>query len=245
MKQLKTLVLSLIFLVSYQGQAQTFKDALKKGKDAIGGDKPAAGLSNGEVVEGLKEALTIGARTASQSASQADGFYKNPAVFIPWPEEAKNMRARLVQVGMEKKVLEFEESMNRAAEEASKQAADILINAVKGMSVSDGFAILKGSDTAATHYLRQTTFDPLKVKFEPIIQVAIEKVKVTAHWNTLVTAYNRIPGVTKQNPDIVDYVNTKAVNGLMILISQQEAKIRQDPAAQVTDLLKKVFGGGR
>lgn len=81
------------------------------------------------------------------------------------------------------------------------------------------------------------------MKFEPIIKVAIEQVKVTAYWNSLVTSYNRIPGVTKQNPDIVDYVNSKAVNGLMILISQQEAKIRQDPAAQVTDLLKKVFGG--
>lgn len=243
MLKLKTFVLTLVLLLAYQGQAQTFKDALKKGKDAIGGDKPAGGLTNGEVVEGLKEALTIGARKSAESASQADGFYKNPAVFIPWPEEAKNMRTKLVQIGMEKKVLEFEESMNRAAEEASKQAADILINAVKGMSVSDGFAILKGSDTAATHFLRQATFDPLKVKFEPIIKVAIEQVKVTAYWNSLVTSYNRIPGVSKQNPDIVDYVNTKAVNGLMILISQQEAKIRQDPAAQVTDLLKKVFGG--
>ena len=245
MIKLKTFFLTLMLLVAYQGQAQVFKDALKKGKDAIGGDKSTGGLTNGEVVEGLKEALTIGARTAAESASQADGFYKNPAVFIPWPEEAKNMRTKLVQIGMEKKVLEFEESMNRAAEEASKQAVDILINAVKGMSVSDGFAILRGGDTAATHFLRQTTFDPLKVKFEPIIQVAIEKVKVTSYWSSLVTTYNRIPGVTKQNPDIVDYVNTKAVNGLMVLISQQEAKIRQDPGAQVTDLLKKVFGGGR
>jgi hypothetical protein len=244
MNQLKIVVLSLTMAIAYQGQAQVFKDALNKGKAAIGGDK-TSGLTNGEVVEGLKEALTIGAQTASKSAAQVDGFYKNPAVFIPWPAEAKGMRDKLVQFGMEKKVLEFEESMNRAAEEASKQAVDILIGAVKGMSVSDGFAILRGSDTAATHYLRQTTFDPLKVKFEPIIQVAIEKVKVTSYWNSLVTTYNRIPGVQKQNPDIVDYVNTKAVNGLMILISQQEAKIRQDPGAQVTDLLKKVFGGGR
>ena len=143
---------------------------------------------------------------------------------------------------LEKKVAEFEESLNRAAEEASKEAYPIFADAVRNMSVSDGFSILKGGDTAATHYLRQNTSLPLYNKFKPIVKTAIEKVNVTAYWTPLANTYNKIPGVTKQNPDLEDYVTKKAINGLMVLISEQEAKIRNNPAEQVTDLLKKVFG---
>jgi hypothetical protein len=110
------------------------------------------------------------------------------------------------------------------------------------MSIGDGFAILNGGDTAATHYLREKTFSPLKSQFMPVVKEAINKVKVTSYWTPLATAYNKLPGVKKQNPDLNDYVCTKAINGLMTLIADEEAKIRKDPLAQVTDLLKKVFG---
>lgn len=227
------------------GNAQILKDAMNKGKDALGGQKGTSSLTNEEVISGLKEALTLGAKKSSEAAAVADGFYKNPKIFIPWPAEAQNMKEKLIKIGMQKKVTEFEESMNRAAEEASKEAYNVFAGAVKNMTVGDGFAILKGSDTAATHYLRENTYAPLKERFTPIVHAAIEKVQVTAHWSTLVTAYNKIPGVTMQNPDIEDYVTTKAINGLMLLISEQEAKIRKDPAAQATALLKKVFGSGK
>ena len=115
-------------------------------------------------------------------------------------------------------------------------------DAITGMSIGDGFAILNGSDSAATHYLREKTFAPLKEKFMPTIKEAIAKVKVTSYWTPLANAYNKLPGVKKQNPNLNDYVCVKAINGLMTLIQDEEAKIRKDPMARVTDTLKKVFG---
>lgn len=199
-------------------------------------------LTNDEVIKGLKEALTIGTNNSSGLASKVDGYYKNPSIFIPWPSEAQAMKEKLVKMGMQKKVNDFEMSLNRAAEEAAKKAAPVFVDAVTGMSIGDGFAILKGGDTAATHYLREKTYAPLKDKFTPIVRDAIAKAKVASYWKPLATAYNKLPGVKKQNPDLEAYVTNKAINGLMLLISQEEAKIRKDPVAQVTDLLKKVFG---
>jgi hypothetical protein len=176
-------------------------------------------------------------------ASKLDGFYKNPRIFIPWPPEAKEMKERLLKMGFEKKINEFETSLNRAAEEASKKASMVFIDAITNMSVQDGFAILKGADTAATNYLRKTTYNPLEEKFMPIVKEAINTVKVTSYWTPLVTAYNKLPGVKKQNPDLDKYVTNKAINGLMVLIAEEEVNIRKNPVARTTDLLKKVFGG--
>ena len=199
-------------------------------------------LTNSEVIAGLKEALTIGAKESATSASTADGFFKNPKIFIPWPAEAQKMKDVLVSTGLNKQVTAFEESMNRAAEEAAKGAFDVFAGAVKEMSIADGFTILNGGETAATQYLREKTTVPLKGKFSPIVKNAIDKVNVTSYWNPLVNTYNMIPGVTKQNPNLEDYITDRAIDGLMTLISEQETKIRKDPAAQVTALLKKVFG---
>ena len=242
MKKILLVVLSLGFLT---GTAQIKvkslmnKDSLsKKAKDLKGGSK----LSNEEVVKGLKEALSVGTNNSSGMASKLDGFYKNPRLFIPWPEEAKDMKARLLKMGFSKKIEEFEMSLNRAAEEAALKAAPVFVEAITNMSVQDGFAILNGADTAATNYLRKTTYAPLKSNFLPVVKEAIKKVDVTNYWNPLVTAYNKLPGVKKQNPDLDDYVTNKAINGLMVLIADEEIKIRKDPAARVTELLKKVFG---
>lgn len=233
--------------------SQSMMDKLKQKKDSIekaAKDKansiltptnPPA-LTNEEVIKGLKEALTIGTNSSSAIASKVDGYYKNPRIFIPWPEEAADMKVKLTKMGMQKKITEFETSLNRAAEEAAKSAAPVFIDAITNMSLTDGFAILKGNDTAATNYLRKTTYAPLKDKFKPIVKDAINKVKVTSYWNPLVTKYNKIPGVKKQNPDLEEYVTIKAINGLMVLIADEETKIRKDPMARVTDLLKKVFG---
>jgi hypothetical protein len=146
-------------------------------------------------------------------------------------------------MGFAKKIEEFEMSLNRAAEEAALKAAPVFVDAITGMSVKDGFAILNGADTAATNYLRKSASAPLKTNFLPVVKQAIEKVNVTSYWNPLVTAYNKLPGVKKQNPDLEDYVTNKAISGLMLLIADEEIKIRKDPAARVSDLLKKVFGG--
>lgn len=252
-----------IICVTSLGKAQTLNDVWNTTKDAAKDAVKTAStnavnsvsgvlsssttpttpsLTNDEVIKGLKEALSVGTNNSSGMAAKADGYLKNPKLFIPWPAEAKDMRAKLIKMGMQKKVTEFETSLNRAAEEAAKKAAPIFLDAITGMSIGDGFAILNGSDSAATHYLREKTFSPLKAQFLPVVKEAINKVKVTSYWKPLATAYNKLPGVKKQNPDLNDYVCTKAANGLMLLIMEEEAKIRKDPMARVTDLLKKVFG---
>src|ERR1700740_930103 len=145
---MKTIFFTIIVLFALSGQAQ--KGLLNKAKDAANKatGKSSGGLTNEEVIKGLKEALTIGTNKSTELASKADGFYKNPEIFIPWPPEAKAMKEKLIKLGFQGKVTEFETSLNRAAEEASKDAAPIFVDAVKDMSVGDGFAILKGADTA-------------------------------------------------------------------------------------------------
>ena len=213
-----------------------------KDKSKVLKKSPSAGLTNEEVINGLKEALAVGTNSASSLAGRMDGFYKNPRLYIPWPPEAIAMKEKLMKLGFAAKIEEFELSLNRAAEEAALNASPVFADAIKKMTVQDGFAILKGADTAATHYLRKTTYSPLKAQFMPVVQAAIEKVSVTKYWNPLVNAYNMVPGVKKQNPDLDEYVTSRTINGLMLLISDEEVKIRNNPTARVTALLKKVFG---
>jgi len=210
--------------------------------DSVNTNTSSGALTNSEVIAGLKEALTIGARESATSASKVDGFYKNPKIAIPFPAEAQKVKDVLSTTGFNKQIATFEESMNRAAEEAAKGAFDVFAGAVREMTIQDGFAILNGGDMAATNYLREKTNITLRQKFSPIVKNAIDKVNVTSYWNPLVNAYNMVPGVTRQNPNLEDYITGKAIDGLMTLIAEQEMKIRQDPAAQVSALLKKVFG---
>lgn len=262
--KIKSILLTALIALSLNSSAQLLNDVLKAGKDVA---KDAAktnttastaidvlegaltkttttkpSLTNDEVIQGLKEALTVGTKNSAASASKVDGYLKNPNLFIPWPAEAKDMREKLIKMGMQKKVTEFETSLNRAAEEAAKKSTPVFVDAITGMSIGDGFAILNGADSSATHYLREKTFAPLKEQFMPVVKEAINTVKVTSYWAPLATAYNKLPGVKKQNPDLNDYVCTKAINGLMVLIMEEEGKIRKDPMARVSDILKKVFG---
>lgn len=199
-------------------------------------------LTQEEVIQGLREALRVGTEKAVSLASVADGFYKNPEIYIPWPAEAKEMKAKLLDLGFAKQINEFEMTLNRAAEEASKKATPVFVNAITKMTIQDGWEILRGSDTAATHYFRKTTYQPLKAEFLPIVKKAIDDVKLTSCWNPLANAYNKIPGVKKVNPDLEDYTTNLAINGLMKLIAKEETEIRKNPQARITDILKKVFG---
>ena len=200
-------------------------------------------LSNEEVVKGLREALEIGSKNSSSLASKVDGFNKNDAIKIPFPPEAIKVKNTMESMGMKGQIDKFVVTLNRAAEEAAKDAAPVFISAVKEMSVSDGFTILKGADNAATNYLKDKTSTQLKEKFNPIIKQALQKVQITSYWNPIISKYNKLPGVEKQNPNLDDYVTTKAMEGLFKLLADEELKIRKNPTAQVTDLLKKVFGG--
>ena len=204
-----------------------------------------AGLTNAEIIEGLKEALTVGAKNASQSASKTDGFFRNPQIFIPFPPEAIKVKNKLEQAGFKNQVDEFVLSLNRAAEDASKKALPIFSDAVKGMTITDAKNILNGSDNAATNFLKEKTHTKLIQEFTPVVKESISRVKVTSYWNPVANTYNTLTALTggqPVNPNLEEYITSKAVDGLFVLIAKEEALIRKDPAARVTDILKKVFG---
>ena len=174
--------------------------------------------------------------------SKPDGFFKDLSIKIPLPEEANKVESKLRSIGQGKKVDATIESINRAAEDATSAAKDIFVAAIKQMSIDDAMSILRGDDNAATKFLDKSTRANLIREFKPIVQASLDKVGATKNWNTIFTSYNKLPFVQKINPDLVDYATAKAIDGLFIQIAKEELKIRQDPAARVTDLLKKVFG---
>ncbi|PDH49213.1 MAG: hypothetical protein CND37_02210 [Bacteroidetes bacterium MED-G20] len=201
-------------------------------------------LSNDEVIKGLKEALSIGIEKSTEKASAIGGFLKNDLIRIPFPPEAKSVRDKAMQWGLDNKVEKFEQTLNEAAEEACKTAAPIFINAVKNMSVGDGFKILKGNDVAATNYLKNKTSSELYNLFIPEVKKAIEKVSLTAYWDPLVKKYNQttlISGKEKIETDLNKYVTERAIDGLFKLVEIQEKEIRKNPLKRTSDILKKVF----
>ncbi|MEC8617214.1 MAG: DUF4197 domain-containing protein [Bacteroidota bacterium] len=201
-------------------------------------------LSNQEVISGLKEALTIGAKKGAQQASAVGGFLKNDIIRLPFPPDAKKVRDKAMQWGLDKKVEKFEATLNQAAEEACKTAAPIFVNAITNMSVKDGFAILKGNENAATTYLKDNTSKALYQAFLPEVKKAIEMVKLTAYWEPLAKKYNQSTLLTGNDPinaDLNDYVTKRAMEGLFHLVELKEREIRKDPLSRTTDLLKKVF----
>jgi len=238
------ILISFVLLGTAQAQAQIKFDKMKdKAKAAVQGK--GKGLSNDEIISGLKEALSIGSNNAAGFASKLDGFNKNQLIRIPFPPDAEKMKNKLSRVpGMNSKIEEFETTLNRAAEEAALSAANIFVNAVKSMLVSDGLSILNGVDSAATLFLRDKTSAQLRETFQPIVKAAIDKVEVTKYWTPLVNTYSKMPLAEPVNPNLEEYVTDRAMLGLFKLLMIEEQKIRQDPAAQVTDLLKKVFGKG-
>lgn len=201
-------------------------------------------LSNDEIINGLKEALIVGTNNSTAKASKVDGYYKNPAIKIPMPQEARDMERTLRNMGMGPQCDKFIVTMNRAAEDAAKSAAPIFLDAIKKMTISDGLSVLKGGDNAATNYLKTNTTSPLQTAFKPVIKNSLQKVQITKYWTPLATKYNNLPMVKKVNPNLEDYVTGKAIDGLFFLIADEEKKIRKDPAARINDILKKVFGGG-
>jgi hypothetical protein len=148
----------------------------------------------------------------------------------------------LRQLGLDNEVDKFVLALNRGAENASKQAVPIFINAIKQMTIQDAWAILRGEQDAATQYLQRVTSNELRAKFQPVIKTAIDNTNATKIYGDLVNTYNRIPLVEKVNPNLDEYATEKALEGLFILVRQEEANIRDNPAVRSTDLLRKVFG---
>lgn len=202
-------------------------------------------LTNGEVISGLKEALTVGITNSVNLTSVTDGFLGNSEIRLPFPQDAIKVKDKALEWGLTGQVEKFETTLNRAAEEAAKEALPIFKNAIVNMSIQDGFAILNGGDGAATNFLRNGTTSSLVEAFSPKVEAAISKVKLTDYWNPIITKYNSamtFTGGEKLNPDLNKYVTELAIKGLFNMVEKEENKIRKDPAARVSEILQKVFG---
>lgn len=240
MKKYIGLAIIALFVV-VQSQAQIWKNIKKAADDVLDDDKTSQ-LTEQEIARGLKEALTIGIEKGVSRVSKVDGYFKDPEIKIRMPDEAKQVEEKLRILGQDKMVDDAIESMNRAAEDAASEAKTIFVNAIKELTLRDVMNILNGEDNAATVYLENHTRNQLVEKFKPIIKKSLDKVGATKHWNNIFTYYNKLPFVKDVNPDLDDYVTNKAIDGLFVQIAKEEQQIRKDPAARVTDLLKKVFG---
>jgi len=210
----------------------------KQVQGAMGG---SSGVSQGEAVDGLKEALEIGTGNTVQALSRVGGYYDNPKVKIPLPGGVQKFEKILRATGFGSQVDEFELSMNRAAEKAAPKAKALFVDAIKQMTFSDAKKILGGPDNAATSYFQDKTTGRLQQLFKPIVHHSMEKVGVTQSYKAVADEINTIPLAGNYLVDLDSYVTDKSIDGLFIRLAEEEAKIRNDPAARVTDLLKKVF----
>ena len=209
------------------------------------GSSAGSGLTSDEVIRGLKEALILGAINSTALTSKTDGFNQNPLIRIPFPQEALKVKTTVEKLGSKSLINDFELSMNRAAEEASKKALPIFKNAITSMSISDGMGILRGSNNAATEYLKAKTQAALIAEFTPVVNNAVQTVNVTKYWTPITSLYNRttlFSGEPQVNTNLDQYITQKALDGLFSLIAQEELKIRENPAARASEILKKVFG---
>lgn len=246
----RSLFVVLLLTAGLSSNAQGLKGLIKKAasKDSSGTiakiipNANKDSLTTGDVISGLKEALETGTNRSVQKLSVADGFFKDAVIKVLMPAEAKKVESTLRSVGMGKHVDNAILSMNRAAEDAAKDAAPIFVNAIKSISIQDAWGILRGGDSSATKFLREKTTVSLTEAFRPVIENSLKKVDATKHWNTVFSNYNRF-SKEKVNTDLVAYVTEKALFGIFYQVAQEEMKIRKDPVARTTDILKKVFGG--
>lgn len=227
------LMLVLSSTLAYAGLADVLKGF---------GSAQKGGPDESTTASGLKEALTIGAEKAVSSVSHVDGYFGNQAIKILMPESIQKVADVLGKVGYQKQVDDFVLSMNRAAEKAAPQARSIFVDAIKGMTIQDAKKILGGGDTAATEFFKEKTHDKLFSAFKPEISSSMAEVGVTRSYKEMMGKYESIPFMDKKSLDLDNYVTNKAMDGLFYMVGQEEKKIRTDPAARVTDLLKTVFG---
>lgn len=194
-----------------------------------------------DIAGGLKEALNNGITKQVSKLTVTDGFFKNEMVKILLPEELQKVDKALRNVGMSKLADEGLKVINRAAEDAVKEATPIFVDAVKNMSFNDAKNILMGNENVATIYLQNSTSTALYSKFNPVIKSSFNKVGADKVWSQIITKYNSLPLVKKVNPDLTDYTTNKAMEGVFKMIAVEEKSIRTNLASRTSDLLKKVF----
>lgn len=232
----KILILALVFsLGSYAQVKETLTQKITKLSTQI------SGVGGVDIASGLKEALNKGITQQVSKLTAVDGFYKNEAVKILMPSELQKVDATLRRVGLGSLADEGVKVLNRAAEDAVKEATPIFVSAVKNMSFTDAKNILLGNQNAATTYLQNSTTTALYGKFNPVIKTSFEKVGADVVWKNIINKYNTIPLVKKVNPDLTDYTTNQALAGVFKMIAVEEKDIRTNINARTTPILKSVF----
>ena len=243
-------VMALAVVVAGLGAAPAFAqlDQLLKqfpqipGTQKIPGIPSDGSLGDVKIGQALKEALQIGTENAVKLTGATDGYFKNQAIKILLPEKLKTLESGLRAVGYGPQVDELVLGMNRAAERAAPQAKQIFWDAIGAMTIDDSRKILNGSDTAATEYFKTKTSDPLTTAFRPIVERSMSEVGVTRQYKDLLGRARAIPFLNVEAYDLDNYVVGKALDGLFLVVGDEEKKIRTNPSARVTDLLREVFG---
>lgn len=241
---MKKIILSTLILIAVKTlPAQGVKGLFDKVSNAVKTPASAGNLnlSNEDIISGLKDALRVGTDSSSKRLGKMDGFFKDAAIRILMPEEAKKVERTLRNFGMGSVVDKAVLSMNRAAEDAASGIGTIFWDAIRGMGIKDGLQILRGGDFAATDFLKAMTTKELTDKFRPVIEASLVKMDATRYWKDVFSTYNKFSS-SQVNTDLTTYVTERALAGLFYNIGLEEQRIRKDPAAQVTDILKKVFG---
>lgn len=236
-------VICIIFAITTVSPCQAgLADFFNKTKDALLGElKSGKGLDQTDIIQGLKEALTVGTINAVGDLSRTDGFLGNPDVKILLPESVRKVEGVLRAVGYGAQIDAFEQSMNRAAERAVPEAKSIFGDAIKQMTIDDAKKILNGREDEATVYFKEKASDRLRELFKPIAHDSMSQVGVTKAYQDLNAKLDAIPLVDQIRFDLDSYVTDETLDGLFLMIAREEKKIRENPAARVTDLLKKVF----
>jgi Protein of unknown function (DUF4197) len=228
-----------IWVLSMNVAVAGFEDFLKKAQKIF---ETSDSLSESDIVAGLKQALEIGTTKAVDLVSKPGGYFKNPEIKIPLPDSAQKVEKLLRGAGFGSKVDAFELSMNNAAERAAPEAKSIFWDAIKKMKIADAKKILNGRDDEATRFFKDKTYTRLQDIFKPIVKTSMGEVGVTRIYQDLNAKVEKIPFADSFSFDLDNYVTDGALNGLFLMLAEEEEKIRSDPAARVTDLLKKVFG---
>ncbi|MFW5451898.1 MAG: DUF4197 domain-containing protein [Methylophagaceae bacterium] len=250
MTSLYKISLSLVLATSlystslYADWGSLLDDLTTAGKELLSSDSASSSaLDYDSIVAGLKEALDVGSRRAVDSVSKQDGYLANELIRIAMPPQLQQVTDLMRKMGLNGQADQFEQSMNHAAEAAAPQATELIVDAIKDMSIEDANNILQGADDAATQYFREQTGSKLTALFRPTIADSLNQVGTTKYYNDLTGKVAAIPLVgEKVNLDLPDYVTEQALNGLFTVIAQEEKKIRENPAARTTELLKQVFG---
>jgi hypothetical protein len=256
MNQIKSLSIafSAVILLSYNAQGQSKLGALIKKVTTIKKEPgkttttttttstTAAKPTALEIGTGIKEALEVGISRGADLLSAKDGYLGNVAVKLLFPPEAQKVEKTLRSLGLGSLADNVITSLNRAAEDAAKEAKPIFVSAIKQMTVTDATNILLGNQNSATEYFKKATTAQLMSKFKPVIATSLDKVGATRYWSTATGQYNKLPMVTRVNTDLSDYATQKAIEGMFIQVAQEELTIRNNIGARSSTLLQKVFG---